>query len=47
VGSRIRILFWEDKWIGDGLIKESYPRLYANSNKKDQTISECGKWDND
>ena len=46
VGSGSRILFWEDIWVGGRSLKESYPRLYGNSNKKEQTISECGKWDN-
>ena len=47
VGSGTRILFREDIWVGDRSLKEYYPRLYANSNKKEQTISECREWDND
>ena len=35
VGSGTRILFWEDIWVEDRSLKESYPRLYANSNKKE------------
>jgi len=47
VGSGTIIKFWEDVWVGEKALRDSYPRLYLISNKKERTISECGKWKND
>ena len=47
VGSGTIIKFWEDVWAGEKALRDSYPRLYLISNKKERTINECGKWEND
>ena len=34
-------------WAREKALRDSYPKLYLISNKKERTISECGKWEND
>jgi len=31
-------LFWEDKWLGQCILKDKYPRVYANSCLKDVLV---------
>jgi len=35
---RKKILFWEDKWLGQCILKDKYPRVYANSCLKDVLV---------
>jgi len=44
VGSGNRIKFWEDVWIANRPLKEVYPRLYSNTNIKQGTLVDYGKW---
>ena len=38
------IKFWEDYWVGDRPLKESFPRLYSVSDSKEMAVSEMGDW---
>ena len=38
VGSGNRIKFWEDKGVGEALLKEMFKRLYSILNDKDKRI---------
>nr|KYP37647.1 Putative ribonuclease H protein At1g65750 family [Cajanus cajan] len=41
-GKRTR--FWEDRWIGQQILVEDYPRLYINSGQQQATIHNMGQW---
>ncbi|GJU57999.1 RNA-directed DNA polymerase, eukaryota [Tanacetum coccineum] len=40
VGNGVHTSFWEDSWINDTPLSQSYPRLYALENKKHITVTE-------
>jgi len=44
VRSGTKIKFWEDTCLGDTLSNVIFPRLYANSNNREQTLIELGSW---
>ena len=37
--------FWDDFWVEDGRLMDSFPRLYSLSNQKENVVGECGFWD--
>jgi len=39
-----KIKFWEDEWLVNGQLKGRYARLYNNSEFKDKTIDNFGRW---
>ncbi|ESW24480.1 hypothetical protein PHAVU_004G134700, partial [Phaseolus vulgaris] len=41
-GNGFKILFWENVWVRDTLLKDKYPRLFINSNKKSFYIDHMG-----
>lgn len=45
VGDGEKLRFCQDTWIGNQSSEISFPRLFLNSNQKDQTIKEMGKWE--
>ncbi|GJU07871.1 RNA-directed DNA polymerase, eukaryota [Tanacetum coccineum] len=40
VGNGVHTSFWEDSWINDIPLSQSYPRLYALENRKHITVAE-------
>ncbi|GKA66783.1 ribonuclease H-like domain-containing protein [Tanacetum coccineum] len=40
VGNGIRTSFWNDLWIGESILKLSFPRLYALENNKDSSVAD-------
>ncbi|GJS24354.1 RNA-directed DNA polymerase, eukaryota [Tanacetum coccineum] len=40
VGNGVHTTFWEDSWINDIPLSQSYPRLYALENRKHITVAE-------
>ena len=38
VGNGNRVRFWEDRWVREGLLKDSFPRLFALSSKHSLSI---------
>ncbi|GJS22452.1 RNA-directed DNA polymerase, eukaryota [Tanacetum coccineum] len=40
VGNRVHTLFWEDTWINDIPLSQTFPRLYALESKKHITVAE-------
>ncbi|CAL2262014.1 unnamed protein product [Prunus armeniaca] len=38
VGNGNRVRFWEDSWVKEGLLKDSFPRLFALSSKQSLSI---------
>ena len=44
-GNRSKIKFWEDCWVGDRPLKDTFPRLYSISDSKEWVVSELGKWE--
>ena len=42
VRSRTKIKFLEDIWVGDIPLNVIFPRLYANSHNREQTLVELG-----
>ncbi|GLT40522.1 hypothetical protein SLA2020_357800 [Shorea laevis] len=45
VGEGNKVDFWQEWWIGDKKLKDSFPRLYALSVKKEGQISKMGIWE--
>ncbi|GLT26694.1 hypothetical protein SLA2020_017400 [Shorea laevis] len=45
VGKGNKVDFWQEWWIGDKKLKDSFPRLYALYVKKEGKISEMGIWE--
>ena len=39
LGNGESVAFWEDNWIGDNVLKEVYPRMYALESHKSGTVS--------
>ena len=39
LGNGESVAFWEDNWIGDNVLKEVYPRIYALESHKSGTVS--------
>lgn len=35
-------MFWRDKWLRDQLLAYKYPRVFLNSNHKDDIIANVG-----
>ena len=46
IGNGDSVLFWEDCWAGNGVVKRVYPRLFSLSSYKDAKVVELGKWIN-
>lgn len=44
VHSGIDTRFWEDRWIGDGLLKNKFPRLYEIERDKACSVKERTLW---
>ena len=44
VGKGDRIRFWEDSWVGNSPLKESFPRLYRLSNNHNMLIQSVVSW---
>ncbi|GKC31773.1 RNA-directed DNA polymerase, eukaryota [Tanacetum coccineum] len=40
VGNGIRTSFWNDLWIGESILKLSFPRLYALEDNKDSSVAD-------
>jgi hypothetical protein len=38
--------FWHDAWIGEGTLREAFPRLFSISTQSQATIQEVGGWTN-
>ena len=45
-GTRKEIVFWEDNWVGNGALKEVFPRLFSLSLSKESKVAEFGAWNN-
>jgi len=46
VGTGKDVLFWEDNWVGNGALKNAFPRLFSLSSSKASTMVEFGDWNN-
>jgi len=44
LGNENQIRFWNDKWVGNLLLKEKFPRLYSMSLNKESLVCEMGEW---
>jgi len=44
MGDRIR--FWDGRSVGQNVLKDSYPRLYASNLNKEVTLSQVARWNN-
>jgi len=44
VGDRNSIKFWEDRWVGNIILKNKFPRLFSLSADKDVLLEHCGVW---
>ncbi|GJY29584.1 hypothetical protein Tco_0405351 [Tanacetum coccineum] len=40
MGNGIRTSFWNDLWIGESILKLSFPRLYALEDNKDSSVAD-------
>ncbi|KAI5334762.1 hypothetical protein L3X38_024895 [Prunus dulcis] len=38
VGNGVKVRFWEDQWLKEGLLRELFPRLFSLSRKKEKCI---------
>ncbi|GKV44012.1 hypothetical protein SLEP1_g51241 [Rubroshorea leprosula] len=47
VGEGVAVKFWWDNWCGRGSLANQFSRLYLISVRKDNKISQMGKWTND
>ncbi|GKU91337.1 hypothetical protein SLEP1_g5224 [Rubroshorea leprosula] len=47
VGEGNEVSFWRDVWVGNGCLKEKFPRLYLLFAGKGCTINEMGHWEGD
>lgn len=45
IGDGRKNKFWMDKWIGDGCLKDKFPRLFLVSSQKYEPIANLGVWD--
>ena len=45
-GTGKEIVFWEDNWVGNGALKEVFPRLFSLSLSKESKVAEFGAWNN-
>lgn len=44
VGDGTSTLFWHDKWVNSGPIKQTFPRLFSISEQRDAYINDMGYW---
>ena len=44
VGNGSSILFWHDRWVEAGVLKEKFPRLFSVSLQKQSYIYQMGEW---
>lgn len=44
VGDRRDTFFWKDKWAGDDLLLQTFPRLFSLAVNKEAKIGETGEW---
>lgn len=42
VGRGDKIMFWEDKWVGNVILKENFPRLYKLDKNPKALVGERG-----
>jgi len=42
VGDGKKVKLWEDTWVGDRSLKDTYPRLFSISERKESTLVEIG-----
>ena len=42
VGDEKKVKFWEDTWVGDRFLKDTYPRLFSISEYKESTVAKMG-----
>lgn len=47
LGKGNRIKFWEDVWVGNLSLKESFPRLFGMTEDRGKLIEEVGAWQGD
>ncbi|GLT50099.1 hypothetical protein SLA2020_236090 [Shorea laevis] len=47
VGDGSRVVFWEDKWVGDKSLKDLFPRLFPLSTTKEVLLEDMGFWSTD
>jgi len=43
VGNGMEIRFWEDKWVGNLNLKDTFPRLFTISSNKDLSVWQAGQ----
>ncbi|XP_068491914.1 uncharacterized protein [Phaseolus vulgaris] len=46
VGNGKSIKFWEDRWVGNDILKNKFPRLFSLCVEKDVSLEHCGFWAN-
>jgi len=39
-------LFWEDGWVGSGVLKNRFLRLFSLFDNKEAKLNDCGVWVN-
>ena len=45
VGNGKGIMFWEDSWVGNFVLKNKFPRLFSLCGDKDLLLEHCGVWE--
>ena len=45
VGNGKGIMFWEDSWVGNLVLKNKFPRLFSLCGDKDLLLEHCGTWE--
>jgi len=44
VGTKSRILFWDDMWLRDMCLRDRYHKVFSSSNQKGVKVKEGGGW---